>query len=530
MLPAHQRLDAGQPARGQVDDRLVVHDELVAGQRVLAAASARRPRAGCRRTWPGRTRRTGRGRPPWPSTSRGRRRAAARRLVGLGPSALVVATPMLAVPTKSRLPSRTGWRIAASSRSARAAASISSTSSTSTANSSPPSRASVSDGRTCWLIRSATRRDELVAGRVAERVVDHLEVVEVDQQQRHSAAAALVAGHRVLDPVAEQRPVGQAGQRVLERLAGQLALERLLLGHVADAQDDRVQVGVGQPVGAGHLDLDPAAVGPAGTRLHSGRRPGRRLAYGGDPLADGGQLVRVGDRGEPLDGQPLRLVAEDPPHRAAGEDDAAVGDREDRVGGVFQQRHRAPLGGLPLTVLAAAILGGLGAEPDDGDHDDGHGRNVRADHRVLDGGQAEIAGGGQRTDLQHAPRAQHGTGGHQDDKRGRREDRQPGPVAPAVHEQQGQVGNVPADQPVPDAGAADDPLPVQQHARALAPRRPRRSAGSTSAAGSASRTRRGRPRAQSGRSRSRCRGGSVAPSTRPRAGRRFAVAVCCTAL
>ena len=39
----------------------------------------------------------------------------------------------------------------------------------------------------------------------------------------------------MLDPVAEQRLVGEAGERVVERLVGELVLEPLALGDVAEA-------------------------------------------------------------------------------------------------------------------------------------------------------------------------------------------------------------------------------------------------------------------------------------------------------
>ena len=79
VAPADERLDAGDPARVELDDRLVVDRELAAadaprelrarargGRRSPRASSARRPRRGaCRR--------------PWPCTSRRRRCAAARR-------------------------------------------------------------------------------------------------------------------------------------------------------------------------------------------------------------------------------------------------------------------------------------------------------------------------------------------------------------------------------------------------------------------------------------------------------------------
>ena len=46
------------------------------------------------------------------------------------------------------------------------------------------------------------------------------------------------AGHRLLDPVGEQHPVGQAGERVVERPVRQLPLQPPLLGDVAQGEDE----------------------------------------------------------------------------------------------------------------------------------------------------------------------------------------------------------------------------------------------------------------------------------------------------
>ena len=65
--------------------------------------------------------------------------------------------------------------------------------------------------------------EQPVAGVVAERVVDVLEVVEVDEQRGAGRAVAAVAGEQLLDAVHDQRAVRQAGQRVVQRLMAQLA-------------------------------------------------------------------------------------------------------------------------------------------------------------------------------------------------------------------------------------------------------------------------------------------------------------------
>ena len=72
------------------------------------------------------------------------------------------------------------------------------------------------------------RAEQLVAGVVAVAVVDRLELVDVEQQHADARAAAV---KRMLEPVVEERAVGELGERVVERLALELLLERLELAH-----------------------------------------------------------------------------------------------------------------------------------------------------------------------------------------------------------------------------------------------------------------------------------------------------------
>ena len=58
----------------------------------------------------------------------------------------------------------------------------------------------------------------VVARRVAVAVVDLLEVVDVDEEHAGRHLRALGPGERMLEPVAQQRAVGEPGQRVVQRL------------------------------------------------------------------------------------------------------------------------------------------------------------------------------------------------------------------------------------------------------------------------------------------------------------------------
>ena len=96
-----------------------------------------------------------------------------------------------------------------------------------------------------------------IAGRVAQAVVDRLEVVQVDEHHRHRRCRSLRADERVLDAVREERAVGEVRDRIVERLVGELILERLPLAHVAAVEHDAPDVLVLEQVGALHLELQP---------------------------------------------------------------------------------------------------------------------------------------------------------------------------------------------------------------------------------------------------------------------------------
>ena len=162
----------------QVQHRLAVHHQLVGAERGLQLraqpAAARGPglllRVGDRRPGPGR--------PAWRCTS-AVSAAASTCSALLCPSA--VARPMLALMVKVPDGSRNGSRSDFSTRSATAARSASSVRSVQMmANSSPPSRPTVSPGRTEAPQPAGDLDQQLVAGGVPGAVVDLLEPVQVE--------------------------------------------------------------------------------------------------------------------------------------------------------------------------------------------------------------------------------------------------------------------------------------------------------------------------------------------------------------
>jgi len=84
---------------------------------------------------------------------------------------------------------------------------------------------------------------------VAKRIVDLLEMVDVDRQDGETAAAPHVCD-RLFDPLAEQHAVGQPSQRIVPRHVGDARLGLTPFGHVLISGDDAAFGG--RPMGAGH--------------------------------------------------------------------------------------------------------------------------------------------------------------------------------------------------------------------------------------------------------------------------------------
>ena len=81
---------------------------------------------------------------------------------------------------------------------------------------------------------------QLVAGLVAERVVDRLEVVHVEVEQRDRAALLPCGLDRGVQPLGEPVAVEQAGEVVVGGRVGQLALAVVTGRDVGGEAGDRV--------------------------------------------------------------------------------------------------------------------------------------------------------------------------------------------------------------------------------------------------------------------------------------------------
>ncbi|GAC1324011.1 MAG: hypothetical protein NVSMB13_04760 [Mycobacteriales bacterium] len=79
--------------------------------------------------------------------------------------------------------------------------------------------------------RSGSLDEQLVADLVTEGVVHALEPVEVEEQHGHRLLAGPGPQQALLEPVLEQRPVGQPGERVVEGLVLKAFLRVTQLAH-----------------------------------------------------------------------------------------------------------------------------------------------------------------------------------------------------------------------------------------------------------------------------------------------------------
>ena len=207
-MPPDERLDGLDLAGVHPDDRLVVDDDLVLLERLLEVAHDAAVERRARRTISSLVSRFVAY--IWPS-------ARARSSPGVSPSCGKSAQPIDASISTRPPSTRYGRRRALRRRPTSAAASSSlDVPSESTTNSSPPTRATVSMPRTTACEPLGDHAQDGVAGLVAADVVDALEPVEVDDEQRERLGRPLGARERLLDPVVEQRAVRQTGERVAE--------------------------------------------------------------------------------------------------------------------------------------------------------------------------------------------------------------------------------------------------------------------------------------------------------------------------
>ena len=225
---------------GQLDHRLVDDAQLA---RARSRAAARSPCAcgsgpacgACRRTA-----RSARGRAPWRGTSRRRRRAGGRP--GRRRRVSASAMPMLAVMKCSPDASTIGWLTACATRSAtRIASRAPSSCSHTIRNSSPPSRATVSDGRTASCSRGASATS---SSSPAEWPSESLTSLNWSRSSSSTATARPSRRRRASAPSSRSRAsarFGSVGQRVVQRAMADLLLDEMALDRAGDDVGDGAQ-------------------------------------------------------------------------------------------------------------------------------------------------------------------------------------------------------------------------------------------------------------------------------------------------
>ncbi len=251
--------------------------------------------------------------------------------------------------------------------------------------------------------------EQPVALGVAKAVVHLLEVVEVEEQHRDVPALPARERQRVADPVAEERAVGEPGQRVVEGLVQELLLEALAFADVADVEHDAANGRVLDQVGGDGLGLERGPVGLAEPPLDGGREAGREAGV----AKEGHGALPVLRHQERVHGEAeeaLRIVAQHPGRRGAHEPDRPVGlDHENHVRRVL---HEGAETGL---VVAGSRLGekpDVLADrkelPEDDEERDGHGTHGQLGHRLAAGPEGldeqQPEGDGHRAVRQRAQR------------------------------------------------------------------------------------------------------------------------------
>ena len=143
----------------------------------------------------------------------------------------------------------------------------------STTNSSPPSRATTSPARRHSVSRVAPSPSGAVARVVAERVVDVLEAIQVDEQHRNRQLVPLRRSDRHAEKLAEHHAIRQAGQRVVCAQVQDPVFGKFAFADVAtDAAvaDEPALVVVGRR--AADVDVTPRAVDAAMHHHHIAKR------------------------------------------------------------------------------------------------------------------------------------------------------------------------------------------------------------------------------------------------------------------
>ncbi len=99
-----------------------------------------------------------------------------------------------------------------------------------------------------------------VARRVTESLVDRFEPFEIETEERRRRALPLRPHQRVFQAIEEEGAVRQPGQRVVERLVGQLLFVALAVGHVVRVDDDAADTRLIEQIRRDRLEPSPRSI------------------------------------------------------------------------------------------------------------------------------------------------------------------------------------------------------------------------------------------------------------------------------
>ena len=97
---------------------------------------------------------------------------------------------------------------------------------------------------------------------VSERIVDVLEMIQIDEEHRHLRLTAVRLRHSLLDPVLQKQAVRQSGKRIVMRHVDNPFLRFLALGDIFDDKDGPLATvgpvnGLGQNTAPEHGSIAP---------------------------------------------------------------------------------------------------------------------------------------------------------------------------------------------------------------------------------------------------------------------------------
>ena len=183
---------------------------------------------------------------------------------------------------------------------------------------------------------------------MAKAIVDRLEVVQIEIQDRGRAAPAAGPRQGVTETVVEQRSVRQPGEDVVERLVAELLLEGVPLGDVAVVDDHATDGRVVEQVLGDRLERAPCAISVAGPELDRHLRTARGRDVGQQPVHDRA-VVRVNDVGRLQTDVVLGATTQDALDRRTLIPDQPIGTEDDHaIRGVLDERSEPLLAALQI--------------------------------------------------------------------------------------------------------------------------------------------------------------------------------------